>query len=293
MTANDGRVTGAAPARLVILARPDPVQIYTTNRVAGLIPVAAVISEVGRDFAERHRRRFRSFVRREGVWGAIDRYLDLAYFKMRTRLDRHDEIVRRLLGQDGNPRSWDAGLEVHEVQNVNSAESVELLRRLAPDILFCNGSSILKKRVIEIPPLGVVNIHTGVVPDYRGPSPEFWALHNGDFDKVGVTVHMLTEEIDAGDVLLEERTTVGPDDNEITLRCRNVRAGARLVAEAVRAIAAGEARPIPQDESRAHSWPKRTRREDRAMRRRLRAWRRSRADGAAGSAPAGGGTERS
>ena len=275
MTAGAGSGPAVPPLTLVILARPDPIQIFTTNRVADLVPVAAVISEVGRSFGDRHSRRFRSFVRKGGLLNAIDRYIDLAYFKLRTRLDDHAGTVNRMLAPDGNPHAYAVGMKVFEVENVNSPESVALLRELAPDIVFCNGSSILKKPVIEIPRLGVINIHTGVVPDYRGPSPEFWALHNGDFDKIGVTIHTLTEGIDDGDVILEERTLVEAEDNEITLRCKNVRTGARLVAEAVALIAAGKARPIPQDAARAKSWPKRTRREDMRMRRRLAAFRRA------------------
>jgi len=266
---SDTRPAGR-PVRLVILARPDPIQIWTTNRVAALVPVTAVLSETGRTFTDRHRRRFRTLIRKNGLAGALDRYLDLAYFKWRTRRDGHDATIDRVLGPGASRGGWAPGLEVHEVDSVNAPESVALLRRLAPDLVFCNGASILKPPVIAIPPLGTINIHTGVVPEYRGPAPEFWALHDGAFDMVGVTVHMLTEGIDDGDVLLERRTEVRPGDNEISLRCKNVQAGAELVAEAVRQVAEGAAHPRPQDPARAATRPRRSRRAHRVMLRRLR-----------------------
>jgi len=265
---------GGAPLRLVILTRPEPVMIYTTNRVAELVPVTAVVSETGGRFAPRQWRRLRLTLRKRGVIGTLDRYLDLAYFKIRARRSDAGSVVERMLGAGGKTARFVETLEVHEVDRVNSPGSVDLLRRLAPDLIFCNGASILRRSVIGVPRLGVINIHTGIVPEYRGPTPEFWALYNGDFDHVGVTVHYLTEEIDAGDIILQERTIVEPGDDELTLRCKNVRTGARLVAEAVRLIAAGKARAVPQDGARAGKYGLRTRHDDRAMRRRLRARRR-------------------
>ena len=179
-----------------------------------------------------------------------------------------------MLGRDGNTRDLLPGLQVYEVEDVNAPKSVELLRRLRPILVFCNGVSILKRPVIDIPRLGVINMHTGIVPDYRGPVPEFWVLHNGEPDKNGVTVHWLTEEVDAGDVILQEHVPVDTADDEITLRCKNARIGARLVAEAVTRIAAGNLHAVPQDHSQGKLYPMRTRRDDSVMRRRLRQWRR-------------------
>jgi methionyl-tRNA formyltransferase len=85
-----------------------------------------------------------------------------------------------------------------------------------------------------------------------------------------VTVHCLTEELDGGDILLQQTVQAEPGDDEIALRCRNVRVGAELVAEAARQIAAGTAKPIRQDPAAARTFPVRTRREDRELRRRLR-----------------------
>ena len=261
----------AEPAfRLVILSRPTPIQFYTTNRVAQLVPVEAVVSETGRPFGERQSRRMSVLMKKRGLWGMLDRYLDLAYFKLQDRLRRPAETVHRMLGENGLTRGWARGLTVHEVEHINSPEAIALLRRLAPDVIFCNGASILKRGVIETARLAIINIHTGIAPRYRGASPEFWALYHDDPSAMGVTVHCLTEELDGGDILLQQTVQAEPGDDEIALRCRNVRVGAELVAEAARQIAAGTAKPIRQDPAAARTFPVRTRREDRELRRRLR-----------------------
>ena len=274
--ARAGAEAGAAAApggemtRLVILARPAPIQFYTTNRVAQLVPVAAVVSETGRAFGERQSRRVRGLMKKRGLWGTLDRYLDLAYFKLQDRLRRPQETVHRMLGAEGLTRGWAPGLAVHEVDHINSPEAVALLRRLAPDVIFCNGTSILRRGIIETARGRIINIHTGIAPRYRGSSPEFWALYNDDPSGMGVTVHSLTEELDGGDILLQRTVRAEPGDDEIALRCRNVQVGAELVAEAVRQLAAGTARPVPQDPAAARTFRVRTRREDRELRRRLR-----------------------
>jgi methionyl-tRNA formyltransferase len=97
-------------------------------------------------------------------------------------------------------------------------------------------------------------MHSGILPFYRGADSEFWALYNGEKDKIGVSIIFLTEELDAGDVLLESRQKVSPGDDHRSLRMKNIILGAQKMVEAISLIETGNYERIPQDGSIAKTY---------------------------------------
>ncbi|MCA9130869.1 MAG: hypothetical protein KDB22_27480 [Planctomycetales bacterium] len=94
-----------------------------------------------------------------------------------------------------------SGIPCSVVGNLNCAKGRQLLSGMQVDLLItCVCKNILRKSVLDIPRLASINIHPSLLPAYRGPTPTFWALYNGE-SSVGVTVHKMTERIDEGEII--------------------------------------------------------------------------------------------
>ena len=140
----------------------------------------------------------------------------------------------------------------HDVDDFHSPECADLVRRLAPDLGVIAGTYILRESVFAAPRMGSINLHSGKAPQYRGAAPAFWELYNGE-RSVGITIHRVAAELDAGDILLQEEFPLDPappgDPLDYVERYREevLRPnGVRLLLDAVRGIAAGTTRPRPQ-----------------------------------------------
>lgn len=144
-------------------------------------------------------------------------------------------------------------------EQVNAPYSLQRIQAFAPDlIVVANFSRILKPKLIAIPSLGCINVHVSLLPKYRGPTPHYWVLRNGE-TTTGVTVHYVDPGIDSGDIILQREMTITPDDTELTLQNRSALLGADALVEAIRLIEAGTAPRCKQDSRRAtyYSFPSR------------------------------------
>ncbi|MEU6341028.1 methionyl-tRNA formyltransferase [Streptomyces sp. NPDC046977] len=140
----------------------------------------------------------------------------------------------------------------------DDAELLEAIRAAAPDVIVANNwRTWLPPEIFDLPPHGTLNVHDSLLPAYAGFSPIIWALINGE-DRVGVTAHRMDAELDAGDILLQRSTPVGPQDTATDLFHRTVDMIAPLVRESLDLMASGRARWQPQDRSRASFFHKRS-----------------------------------
>ena len=125
------------------------------------------------------------------------------------------------------------------------------LKELRPDLLVViDFGGILKPDFLTLPRLYALNIHASLLPKYRGASPMQQSLLNGD-NETGISVIRMVERLDAGDVLLQKKTVLGPDENILQLKTRLSILGAEALAEAVGAIERGNAHFTVQQEDRA------------------------------------------
>jgi methionyl-tRNA formyltransferase len=143
------------------------------------------------------------------------------------------------------------GLRVLQPPRLRTADVVAALRGLTPDVhVTVAYGKIIPRDVLEIPPLGSINLHPSLLPRYRGASPIASAILNGDTE-TGVTVMYMSMELDAGDLILQRRVAIPPEDTTRTLEQRLAHAGADALLEALRLIAAGAAPRMPQDHAAA------------------------------------------
>ncbi len=129
---------------------------------------------------------------------------------------------------------------VQEVGNLNRPPAAEVLRNLDPDLGVVLGTRILKHSTFTIPRMGCINLHKGKVPEYRGMPPGFWELYDGQ-DSAGVTVHVVDDGLDTGDVLGTRCIPIHPKDTPVTLRKKLDQIGNELLACCVADLAEGKA----------------------------------------------------
>src|SRR5438128_3330307 len=131
--------------------------------------------------------------------------------------------------------------------NVNSPTFVEHVKRLNVDLIVVYFfSQILKTAILHAPRLGILNCHPSLLPRYGGPHPTFWMLKNGE-SVAGITVHVMTEKIDAGDIVAQRELMIGETENAGQLLQRQYHASAALLTEAVNAMAQGTLDRKPQN----------------------------------------------
>lgn len=106
------------------------------------------------------------------------------------------------------------------VDSINSAPVIDLIARIKPDITIVMGTSILSKRLLGVTGPVTLNVHGGYLPDYRGNHCFFFAVSNGDFDKIGSTIHFVDANIDSGDLVEVIKPPIRSSDNPERLYCR-------------------------------------------------------------------------
>ncbi|MDO9558735.1 MAG: methionyl-tRNA formyltransferase [Syntrophales bacterium] len=147
-------------------------------------------------------------------------------------------------------------LPVLQPERVRSPEFLELFRQLTSDLVVVVAfGQILPKEMLERPRLGCINVHPSLLPRYRGAAPLNWTIIRGE-THTGVTIMQMDEGMDSGDILLQEKTEIGPCETFGELHDRLAVRGAQLLAEAIGMIVTGEFRRIPQDHAAATFAPK-------------------------------------
>jgi methionyl-tRNA formyltransferase len=169
--------------------------------------------------------------------------------------------------------------------DLHAAESIALLHSLAPDLGVVFAAYRLQPKVFTIPRLGCLNLHLGHAPEFRGSSPAFYELLEG-VPEVGITVHRISEKLDAGPVIAQESfpLDLAPKQDPVSYLCRYqaevlVPNGIRMMAEAVRQIAQGRVEERAQPLSPAPPRSRATYELKRELRRRVAIRRASNQEG--------------
>ncbi|HXD78876.1 MAG TPA: methionyl-tRNA formyltransferase [Puia sp.] len=137
------------------------------------------------------------------------------------------------------------GLPVLQPEKLKNAAFLDELRSLAADLQVVVAFRMLPESVWNMPPMGTVNLHGSLLPQYRGAAPINWAVINGETE-TGVTTFRLQQEIDTGDILLQESFPIGPAETAGEVHDRMKDIGARLLVRTIDGLAAGTLREKPQ-----------------------------------------------
>lgn len=147
------------------------------------------------------------------------------------------------------------GIPVYQPRTLRDEAVQADIRALAPELIVVVAyGRILPPEVLEVPPLGCINLHVSLLPKYRGAAPVQWAVINGDAE-TGVSIMYLDEGLDTGDILTVAPVAIGPEETSGELFDRVTAVGARVLCETLPRIAAGTLTPTPQDHAAATMAP--------------------------------------
>jgi methionyl-tRNA formyltransferase len=168
-----------------------------------------------------------------------------------TQPDREKGRGRGFAPPPLKPVAERRGVPVRQFPKVRAPEAQEALRALGPELqVVVAFGQILPRSVIEIAPLGTVNVHASLLPRLRGAAPIQWAIARGE-QVTGVTTMLIDEGLDTGPVLLQQATPIGPEETAAELEPRLARLGASLLLATVRGLGDGSLGPTPQDHTLA------------------------------------------
>lgn len=139
------------------------------------------------------------------------------------------------------------GIPVFQPVKLRDGTALTLLRELAPELIVVAAyGRILPDDILALPPSGCVNVHSSLLPKYRGAAPINWAVINGDAE-TGVTIMHMASELDAGDIIAQISTPIGPEETAEMLHDRLAGLGGELLVKTVAELKAGTAGRVVQD----------------------------------------------
>ena len=145
------------------------------------------------------------------------------------------------------------GLPVFQPERVKRPEVAEQLRAILPEAMVVVGfGQIIPKTILEIPVLGIINVHASLLPKFRGAAPIQWAIARGE-TQTGVTTMKINEGLDTGDMLLRWETEIGPRETAPELSARLAQAGAELLLQTLSHLSTIV--PEPQDNAQSSYGP--------------------------------------
>lgn len=226
---HDAIETLARPPRVAVLIAGDgPLASMFVNAVSDNLPRVRVLREQPESKLSIVRRRARLVGWVEALGQAAFGLLQIA-------------VARRSAGrlaviwkEHGLDPQLDAAVAVHDVGSVNSPACRAALRLLDPDVVVVYGTRIIRRETLRCVPAPFINYHAGINPAYRGQNGAYWARCNGDAEHAGVTVHLVDEGVDTGDVLYQARVEFAPDDNIATYQHRQMVVALPLVFRAIK-----------------------------------------------------------
>ena len=142
-------------------------------------------------------------------------------------------------------------IPVYQPVKLRDGTALALIQELAPELIVVAAyGRILPDDILAAPPKGCINVHSSLLPAYRGAAPINWAVLNGDRES-GVTIMHMAHDLDAGDIISQASTPIDPNETVVSLHDRLARLGAELLVDTVAHIADGTATRTPQDHEKA------------------------------------------
>ncbi|OIQ11263.1 methionyl-tRNA formyltransferase [Neomoorella thermoacetica] len=168
-----------------------------------------------------------------------------------TQPDRPRGRGKKLLPPPVKSTALAAGLPVRQPSDMKDREFLEDLRLLQPELIVVVAfGRILSREILDLPARGCVNLHASLLPRYRGAAPIHRAVMNGEVE-TGVTTMWMAPQLDAGDIILQEKLPIPPEATTGEIHDRLAEVGAGLLVHTLELIAAGRAPRLPQDEALA------------------------------------------
>ncbi|MEV1169990.1 formyl transferase [Nonomuraea sp. NPDC049784] len=232
---------------IVILAERSQTSYLLINHLAARLEVSTVVFEQARQV-----KMLRYRLRKLGPRVVAAQLAFLGYDRLVIKPRSQERIAALLTGHDCRPP--DGRLDVLDVPSVNGAEVADVLRERRPGAVVVSGTGIIGRRILECAP-AFVNIHVGITPRYRGVHGGFWAVYEGRPELVGTTIHLVDPGVDTGEILAQDAVDVDPfTDTYRTLPVKQYLGALDSMAQAVREMLDGRARPYRRADLESRQW---------------------------------------
>jgi len=149
-------------------------------------------------------------------------------------------------------------IPVYAPTDINHPIWIDKIKSLAPDLIFSfYYRDMISSAILDIPKSGALNLHGSLLPKYRGRAPINWALVNGETE-TGITLHYMTEQADAGDIVCQQAVSIDSSDTALSLNQKLTTAAAQMLDECLPQLKAGKAKRQSQNHAEATYFGKRT-----------------------------------
>ena len=166
-----------------------------------------------------------------------------------TQPDKPKGRGRKYIAPPVKTCALELGIPVYQPGRVRDENFLDIFRKISPDmVILVAFGQILPEEIIRFPRLGCLNVHPSLLPKYRGAAPINWPIINGD-RKTGVTIMLMDEGVDSGDILLQEETNIDADETFDDLHKKLSTMGSELLIRAVKGVIDGTISGTPQDTS--------------------------------------------
>lgn len=205
---------------------------------------------------------------REGLRIGVFAYSEVGYRCLKRLIEAGEDVIFVVTHRDHPDehiwfRSVGELAHRHHIpvfipEDINAGAFIEAISALAPDVVFSlYFRRIFGKELLAIPSKGCINLHGSLLPRYRGRAPVNWVLINGE-KETGVTLHFMTEKVDAGPIVAQQKIPIDPAETALTLTKKVAEAGAQLLLKLVTVLHRGRPKAIAQDAEQASYFGKRT-----------------------------------
>ena len=140
------------------------------------------------------------------------------------------------------------GIKTFSIDNPNREEFVRELQEMNPDVIINQSQRIIKRRLLNVPKIGIINRHNALLPKNRGRLAPFWALYKNE-KETGISIHFVNEGIDCGDIIVQERFPIEKKDNFNSLVYKNYKAAPSIMLKALDLLEKGQYNIIKNDET--------------------------------------------
>lgn len=145
----------------------------------------------------------------------------------------------------------EAGIPVYQPEKIKTKEFTQTLRDLKPDVMVVVAfGQILSQEILDIPPLGCINVHASLLPKYRGAAPINWCIINGE-KITGVTTMYMDKGLDTGDMIISKELIIYENETAGELHDRMMELGASVLSETMELLSTGRVKRIPQNSAEA------------------------------------------
>lgn len=210
--------------KVVLMVSNSVIGKYFASRFSKEIKTSAVIIE------NKKQDKIKSFIKKLGKNPVLYPYrlLEIIYFVFDNR------IMAKKINNYFSRFDLDIKSKIYRVNDINSEKTKVLIKTINPQLGAVVGTSIIKQETINLFSKCILNIHTGILPEYKGLRSEFWALYNKEYDNLGVTIIKIDNGIDTGNIAMQDKIKYEKFDDEFKLRCKNIMLGVKVMIKAVK-----------------------------------------------------------